>query len=126
MKLFIGCMCEQGCILLSGHQSDSHDHSLTGLQKTCTEFGLSSSFYNCRNGHQVLPADTDRGTHKALTKKETTNQYSCKLQLQMLHTVTKQTNSIFLYKEHLNLRFSHRLIHTDPVQEDTQCPCQNS
>lgn len=60
MKIFIGCMCEQGCILLSGYQSDSHDHSLTGLQKTCTEFGLSSSFYNCRNGHQVLPADTDR------------------------------------------------------------------
>lgn len=55
MKLLTGCLLEEGCNLLLEHQIYSHDQSLIGLQETHTEFGLSSSFKNCRNGDHVLP-----------------------------------------------------------------------
>lgn len=62
MKLFTGCLFEEGCVLLLGHQSDGKGQSLVGVQETRTKFGFNSSFNNRRNGYHVLPIDTETYT----------------------------------------------------------------
>ena len=63
MKFCAGCLLKEDRPFLLGDQSDGHDQSLTGLQETRTELGLSSSFNYCRSGYHVLPAATGTYTH---------------------------------------------------------------
>ena len=59
MKFCAGCLLEEDRLLLLGDETDGHDQSLTGLQETHTESGLSSSFNNCRNSDHVLTTSTE-------------------------------------------------------------------
>jgi len=59
MKLCAGRLFKQSSVPIWRPQSDPHDQRLVGLQETCTEFGLSSRFKNCRYGHQIISTYSD-------------------------------------------------------------------
>lgn len=76
MKVCAGCLLEEGCVRLFGHQSDGHDKTLAGPQETHTEFGLSSSFKNRRKGYHVLSTATETYTHTVDIRGVQTSRYA--------------------------------------------------
>lgn len=128
MEVFTGRLLEEGCIRLLGHQSDGHDQSLVGMQETRTEFGLSSSFKNRRNGYHVLPTATETYTHSRSHwiwhgRNSNTEDYAAKTIITRDLYSFNHTPLLFVWTVQVNLRSCHCFPHTHPAEEDTQGPC---